>query len=214
MGRAVAIFDLDGTITTRDTFARYLLGYLKRHPRRWPKALPLAMAGAGFASALIGNTRMKKVALRAVLAGARRVEIEAWSARFVSRCLETMLRRGAMTRIEAHRRAGHRLILATASPDLYVEPLARRLGFTLAVCTRVAWTCDGRVSGEIDGDNLRGAQKLAAVRRVISTDATNARRSSSLIRTIIPICRCCAGPAAASRSIRRGALPLPRVPRA
>jgi len=31
----IAIFDLDGTITRRDTYAAYLLGYLRRHPLLW-----------------------------------------------------------------------------------------------------------------------------------------------------------------------------------
>lgn len=173
MNQAVAIFDLDGTITARDTFSRYLLGYLRRHPRRWPRLLPLAVAGAGFASALAGNTRMKQAALRAVLGGVHRAEIQAWSARFVSHCIDTMLRRGAITRLEAHRRAGHNLVLATASPDLYVESVAQRLGFDRVVCTKIAWTSDNHVSGDLDGHNLRGEQKLAAVQRIIAADATN-----------------------------------------
>jgi HAD superfamily hydrolase (TIGR01490 family) len=81
-----------------------------------------------------------------------------------------MLRPGALQRIDAHRQAGHRLVLATAGLDIYVEPLARRLGFARALCTRVAWTETGRLSGDLDGGNLRGEQKLTAVRLALAVD--------------------------------------------
>ena len=33
------MFDLDGTITRRDTYLAYLLGFLGRHPERWSRVL-------------------------------------------------------------------------------------------------------------------------------------------------------------------------------
>ena len=43
---ALAIFDLDGTITRRDTLLPYIWGYLRRHPQRWWR-LPLCLAPLG-----------------------------------------------------------------------------------------------------------------------------------------------------------------------
>src|SRR5207248_343206 len=60
-----------------------------------------------------------------------------------------------------------RLVLATASLDLYVRRLARELGFDETICTHAAWTAEGRVAGTLNGGNLKGEAKLAAVRRVI-----------------------------------------------
>ena len=33
-GERVVLFDLDGTLTRRDTYLAYLIGYLLRHPAR------------------------------------------------------------------------------------------------------------------------------------------------------------------------------------
>ena len=55
------------------------------------------------------------------------------------------------------------MLLATASFDFYVRPLARKLGFDVVVCTRAAWAADGSLTGAIDGDNCYGEAKLKAV---------------------------------------------------
>lgn len=162
--QTIAVFDLDGTITTRDTGAAYFLGYLRHHPRRWLRGLPLAGTAALFGCGLIDNADMKQAALDRVLGGLDRAAIEAWTARFVPWCLESLVRPGARSRIAAHRRDGDQLVLATASLDLYVDPLGRALGFADIVCTKAAWTAQGRISGALDGENLRGKHKLAATR--------------------------------------------------
>ena len=164
----VAIFDLDGTITQRDTFAAFLLRYLRRHPRHWPRCLSLVPLVPLFLCGVIGNTRMKVAALRAVCGGAERAEMTAFSEDFADHCMATLLRAQAPARIAAHRQTGDLLVLATASPDVYVEHLACRLGFDRVVATAVGWTPEGRMTGGLAGDNLRGAAKLAAVQQLLS----------------------------------------------
>jgi hypothetical protein len=39
---AIAVFDLDGTITRHDTFVPYLRGWLRRYPERWRRLAILA----------------------------------------------------------------------------------------------------------------------------------------------------------------------------
>jgi HAD superfamily hydrolase (TIGR01490 family) len=163
----IAVFDLDGTITTRDTTQAYLLGYLRRHPRRLASSLPLAASAFGFAGGLVDRTGLKRAAIRAVLGGAGHDEIVAWTDRFVTWCLQALVRPLARTRIQEHAGAGHHLVLATASLDLHVRPIARALGFSDVICTKVAWTREQRISGDLDGDNMRGDKKLAAVQRAV-----------------------------------------------
>ena len=162
----IAIFDLDGTITRRDTYAAYLLGYLRRHPEAWRRLPCFAFSLARPATRAAPGAR-KAAALGAVFGGADRARIEAWNDVFVPWCRARLLRADAAARIAAHRRAGHRLLLATASLDLYVSRLARELGFDETICTRAAWNAEGRITGALDGGNLKGEAKLAAVRRVV-----------------------------------------------
>ena len=176
----IAVFDLDGTITTRDTTAAFLLGYLREHPRRLARCVPLTAAAVGFAAGLVDNAGMKRAALRAILRGTGRDEIAEWVDRFVPWCLKTLVRPMARTRITAHKDAGHLLILASASLDLHVEPIAKALGFVDVICTKVAWTRRQRISGDLDGGNIRADKKLAAVQHAVSL-AEAAPRSARVI---------------------------------
>ncbi len=71
--------------------------------------------------------------------------------------------------LEAHRRDGELLVLATTSPFDLVSPFARRLGFDAVVATRYA-EHEGIYTGEIDGRFVWGPGKLAAI-----SDWANAR---------------------------------------
>ena len=176
----IAVFDLDGTLTTRDTTAAYLLGYLRQHPRRLANGLPVAIGALRFAGGFTDRAELKRAAIRAVLGGLRDDEIAAWTDRFVAWCLKALVRPMARTQIAAHATAKHHLILATASLDLHVQPIARALGFANVICTKVAWTRDGRISGDLDGDNMRGDKKLAAVQRAVAA-VERAPRSAAVI---------------------------------
>jgi len=176
----VAVFDLDGTLTTRDTTAAYLLGYLREHPRRLANGLPVAIGALRFAGGFSDRAELKRAAIRAVLGGLRDDEIAVWTDRFVAWCLKSLVRPKARTQIAAHAIAKHHLILATASLDLHVQPIARALGFSNVICTKVAWTRDRRISGDLDGDNMRGDKKLAAVQRAVAA-VERAPRSAVVI---------------------------------
>ena len=110
---------------------------------------------------------MKSAAIRAVLGGSTRQEIEAWTDEFVPRLLARGMHADALATLEAHRGRGDRLVLLSASPDLYVPAIGRALGFAETVCTGIAW--DGeRLTGYLATPNRRGAEKarvLAALRR-------------------------------------------------
>lgn len=176
----IAVFDLDGTITTRDTTAAFLLGYLREHPRRLARCIPLAIGTVGFAAGFVDNAGLKAAAVRAILGGAGRDEIAAWTERFVPWCLEALVRPMARTRIEAHRSARHHLILASASLDLHVQPIGKALGFDDVICTKVAWTRGQLISGDLDGGNVRSDKKLAAVQRAVAL-TESAPRSARVI---------------------------------
>jgi phosphatidylglycerophosphatase C len=66
-------------------------------------------------------------------------------------------------RLTEHLTAGHRVILLSASPDLYVEAVGRALGIPEVLCTRVRRAPDGW-DGALDGPNCKGDEKLARLR--------------------------------------------------
>jgi HAD superfamily hydrolase (TIGR01490 family) len=159
--RRLAVFDLDGTITRHDTFVAYLQGWLRRHPGRrgWWRAVPALLR---FAFGGRDRGRLKSDLLRAYLAGARRDEVEDWSAAFAASLGDADLCPGALAAIARHRAAGDRLVLLSASVDLYVPRIGSRLGFDETICTGVAWQAS-RLDGALTTANRRGEEKRRCI---------------------------------------------------
>jgi HAD superfamily hydrolase (TIGR01490 family) len=157
----LAIFDLDGTITRHDTFLPYLRGWLRRHPER-RRRLSAAAAIIRFIVGGRDRGRLKSDLIRAWMAGAPQADVNAWSDEFVAALGASDFCPGALAAIERHRVAGDRLVLLSASVDLYVPRIAARLGFEESICTGVAWI-DGRLDGALATPNRRAAEKRRCV---------------------------------------------------
>jgi phosphatidylglycerophosphatase C len=71
----------------------------------------------------------------------------------------------ALAMLEAHRTAGDRLVLLSASPDLYVPRIGILLGFERTVCTEVRWQGE-RLEGGLITANRRGAEKLRCLEEI------------------------------------------------
>src|SRR5690606_19044467 len=113
----VAICDLDRTITRRGTWTPCLLSVAGRRPRKLLAVAPILLAALRYRRGRIGRSAVKEIMLRKVLTGIPRTEIAAEAKTFVDRLVRTGLCPGALQAIERHRRAGHRLVLATAAVD-------------------------------------------------------------------------------------------------
>jgi phosphatidylglycerophosphatase C len=164
-GPALALFDLDGTLTRRDTLFPYIHAFLHRHPRRAPGALRVLPALLRFALRRADHGALKAAFIRATLGGCTRDELAAWTGRFVPRLLARGLRRDALACLEQHRARGDRLVLMSASVDLYVPAIGSALGFAEVLCTPLQWRGE-RLDGALAGTNLRGAAKARALQEL------------------------------------------------
>ena len=77
------IFDLDGTLTKSDTYLPYLIGFLKRNPQRWFKALTLPLAVILFYLKLRDNQWLKTIFLTVILGGETKENILVWNKIFL-----------------------------------------------------------------------------------------------------------------------------------
>jgi phosphatidylglycerophosphatase C len=155
----LALFDLDGTITRHNTLAPYAIGLLLRHPARMPRVLSVLPALARFVLGRCDHGELKAAFIHKTFGGLERRDLDAWTARFVSRLLRKGLFADARAAIERHRLHGDTLALLSASIDLYVPAIGKALGFDDTVCTGVAW--DGtRLLGTLTTPNRRGEEKV------------------------------------------------------
>lgn len=164
---ALAIFDLDGTIDQSDTFAAFLIELLIRSPGRWPRVPTLAGAMGLFLLKKRNNSWLKSTYLTQLLAGRNLDELTPWLDSFVERRLSRHLNAQVLEEMEVCRRSGAELVMATASPDIYVRNYARRLGFDEVICTVLERGPDGAFTGNLVGGNCHGSEKHARVSQLL-----------------------------------------------
>ena len=156
----VAVFDLDGTITRRDTYSGILAHNLRRNPGKLVDLVPLVMPVVRFGAGRLDNAALKTAFLRSMFRGMPEERIRSVTLSFVDRLFAGGLRSGALEALEGHRSGGHQTVLLTASLDFYVEEIAARLDFDHCICTRAARGPDNALTGELLTPNCRGVEKL------------------------------------------------------
>jgi phosphatidylglycerophosphatase C len=163
---AIAFFDLDGTITQRDTLFPLVLRLLARRPLRMLRLPGLLPACVRYA---FDHDRgaLKQSLLRVTLRGMPRDELTQESQRFVRDTLARRCFADALAKIRRHREAGHYLVLMSASVDFYVPEFGRQLGFDQSISTGVRWDGD-RLDGSLTTENRRGEEKARCVRELLA----------------------------------------------
>lgn len=161
----LAVFDLDGTVTRHDTLLPYVTGYLNRERWRWPSMLRVVPTVARFAAGKADHGQLKAALIKSTLGGSTRSQILDWTEKFVRGLLEDGLFADARRRISAHRDAGDRLVLMSASTDLYVPTVGRSLGFHEVISTGVRWEGE-RLCGDLITPNRRGPEKARCLKEL------------------------------------------------
>jgi len=127
------------------------------------------LPGAGILYALyerLGENLASMALARAaamVAGGWRQDEVRAAGEEAVAE-LAALVAPYAPSALATHREAGHRLVLATTSPEDMITPLAKALGFDDVLATRYE-VRDGLYTGRVDGGFVWGLGKLNAAKR-------------------------------------------------
>ena len=162
-GPAVAVFDVDGTLTLRDTLLPFLAGLCGRAA----VSRALARHGVRLGAALLGagsRDDVKEAVLGDLVTGRDAGQVRAAGDRFAERVLRTGMRADTVARLRWHRAQGHQVVLLSASLADYLVPLGRLLGADAVLCSRLEAGADGRLTGRLEGGNCRGPEKVVRLR--------------------------------------------------
>jgi HAD superfamily hydrolase (TIGR01490 family) len=161
MTSALAIYDMDRTITRRPTYGAFMAFAVARlAPWRALLAPAVAATSLAYLARLIDRGRLKELNFRLLIGRVAPERLEHVVEVFADRQLKTNIMAGARARIAEDKAAGRRLVLATASYRLYAAAIARRLGFDDVIATDVEYDVHGRTVARIDGVNCYGLGKL------------------------------------------------------
>jgi phosphatidylglycerophosphatase C len=168
----VAAFDMDGTLTRRDTFGPFLFAAFGRGR--------VARVMASHVGLARRRDDYKAAVVRTLFAGQSIAPLREVAERFAAAAVPSRLRPGASDLLAEHRRRGHRVVLVSASLTLYLDPISHLLGGVDGnVSTRLAVHGDV-FTGELDAGNCRGLAKAARLEAWLTAQGI-ARDSVTLI---------------------------------
>lgn len=161
--RRVAAFDFDGTLTRRDSLAPFLARTVG-----WPRfALAAAREAASILAVASGRgdrDAAKERLLVRLLAGMPRDRLERLGTEYGALLAARRIRPGMRERVAWHRAAGHELVIVSASLDVYLREVGRRLGFDAVLCSTLEFDGHGRCTGRLLGGNCRAQEKADRLR--------------------------------------------------
>ena len=162
----VVAFDFDGTLTVRDTVWPFISLLV---PKR--KVLKV------FASDLVRNLRaviardrdfLKLNVLAKSLEGISVEKANNIAEKYADHVLKYWMRSDTCARLRWHQKAGHTVVIVSASFESYLGPVAHRIGVEHVLASRLevqADSDDGQsFSGKLFGENCRGVEKIQRFR--------------------------------------------------
>lgn len=155
----VCAFDFDGTLTDGDN----VVPFMRRLMPSWRVALGLAARPTRLLPALARRDRdtVKAIATEVVFTGRPRLAVETIASTYATEVVSARMRPDTLGRLRWHQQQGHRVLLVSASYEVYLQPLGAALGLDGVLATRLEVGDDDRYTGRLDGPNCRAAEKLS-----------------------------------------------------
>jgi phosphatidylglycerophosphatase C len=156
----LALFDFDGTLTTRDTI-RPLGAFLVEHAHAGSRA---KMAGlllllAGLKGRALSNHVFKERFCDLLLRGQNEAHIEGLADDFANICFRSIVNPRLVYAMRAHQTAGDDVFILSSNFTFALMPWQRRWNATGIIATN-AEIHAGRFTGRLNGRACEGRQKL------------------------------------------------------
>jgi phosphatidylglycerophosphatase C len=192
----IAIFDVDGTLTPRNTLPALVRHALRRRP--WRAGYVLVVLPLVAIGLFTDTGRAKERLLSAVVRGMTEDEVCLLGAAVATRA---RLSSDVEERLQGHRARGDDVWLASASVEPVIAALAARVGAAGHVATRLEYR-QGVCTGRFLGENCKGGEKLRRLNEVLAKDWQSVATAYSDSTSDRPVMEA----AAEHRWVRRGAL--------
>lgn len=161
MKTALAIYDMDRTVTRQPTYGAFVFyACWKLAPWRILLAPLTLFTTLLYLVRLVDRGRLKEWNFELMIGRPSAARLLPVVETFADWQVRTNILPGARTRIADDKAAGRRLVLATASYRLYSAAIAARLGFDDVIATDNVAHPEGRILARIDGRNCYGLGKL------------------------------------------------------
>lgn len=155
--RTIAVFDFDGTITTRDTLFDFICFYHGKI-KLFVGLSILSPILILFKLGLIRNSKAKQILFSFFFKGVKATDFDSICEKYSNRINE-ILNKNAIEKIMWHQSEGHDVIIDSASISNWIKPWASSLGITTVIGTEIDLK-DEIISGVFSSENCYGQEKV------------------------------------------------------
>lgn len=173
--RVGVFFDLDLTITNRDSFLLFLKKHYLHDSRNWHLIPRILVWGIMRKLRLIPLLTFKSKAL-GFLNGKTKEEIREIGDSFFQQQVASIVRERAVERISWHREKGHLIFLLTSCPDIYIHKFSEYFNATGYECTRLIFL-GNKFAGKLDSPDCFGKEKAKNIASIAESYDLDLRAS-------------------------------------
>lgn len=162
----VAAFDFDGTLTYRDSLLPFMIFVRGKMRSTFYISLEIPRL-LGFVLKMVSRQEAKEALLSRFFGGENIESLRRWGLEFSELSLPYLLKPEALQRFHWHKKQGHRCIIVSAGIDLYMQPWAKKVGFSDVISSQLAVASNNLVSGKLQGVNCWGPEKVQRINRLL-----------------------------------------------
>ena len=153
----VSAIDLDGTLTTKDTFLEFIK-HSHGKAKFWLGFLLLSPVMALFKIGLIPNQIAKEMAFSFFFKGWEIEKFNEFCETFSAK-INTILCPSTINLLKEHIAEGNQIIIISASIENWIRPWAIQQGIQQIAGTKIE-VIDGKITGRFSSKNCYGAEKV------------------------------------------------------
>lgn len=159
----IALFDFDGTITTDDSFIRFIRFMLGDVKTIWGMVLlfPMLML---YKLKIIPNYKAKQLMLSYFFKGMKQAEFQKEAEEFSLKHIDSIVRRKAMQKIVWHQERGDKVVVVSASIECWLKPWCEQNNLDL-IATKMEMK-DGIITGSLATKNCYGIEKVKRIKEI------------------------------------------------
>ena len=165
MKRGLALFDFDGTITTKDTLFE-IIKFQRGKPAFYLGMLLLLPILVLYKLNLIPNWKAKEIVLSFFFSNMPYAEFQKKCEEFISEALPLSLRNEALNKIKFHLKNNDRVIVVSASSYNWVEGWCTDMKLEL-IATRLEIK-NGLITGKLGSLNCNGEEKVNRIKAYLN----------------------------------------------
>lgn len=161
MKKAIALFDFDGTITSKDTLFEIIRFQKGNRSLYWGlfKLLPWLVA---MKLRIISNSAAKEKMLTLFFKDTPLHDFQEKCNRFIEKQLPQLIRAGALQEINKHKQNNATVVVVTASAENWVERWCRQNSI-ICIATKLE-VKESKITGKIEGRNCNGMEKVNRIK--------------------------------------------------